>query len=585
MPGKAPPSDSVNRRFRHIVTLIYVVVLSLVLVLFAEQWQGYRQAAEAQREFAVLQAALRAMANMSAERQPTFTILQESAPPTSLEIAALEKARRATDAQLDELGKTLLNSRCRTCASLITQYDYVRTTLTDARKELDANGRADRASRNDTAIQHAFAHIVGAIPTLSSIADTSAAGVIRENADVQSYLLVARLAALLREHATLLASQFLPALISGRALTEVETFDIGRTLGKIDQLRMLIGTSIHGLSDSLQEDFSIITQRYFGEGLSYIESLRSSASRPGGDRIAVMPFVEHYVPLMTPIDRFRDDALARAEDTIRTSLRRHMALLAGAGLLASALTGVLFVMMWRFREKIVRPFVEARRLILAIASGDLAITIPKTGYSGEVKDLFGALSVLKQNSAERVRLEGERKRLIGELRTMAETDALTGLLNRRAFTTKATALLKDKRRAPPCVALVMLDIDYFKRINDTYGHETGDRALVMLSALCRDTLRADDIIARFGGEEFVILLCVDNLTQARELTERIRSSLYREAVTAVSGSLFHMTVSFGIAIERRADEPELDAILRQADALLYRAKENGRDRIETDADP
>ncbi|WP_266181937.1 GGDEF domain-containing protein [Dyella humicola] len=585
MPDKAPASDSINRRFRHIVIVIYVVVLSLVLMLFVQQWLGYRDAAQARTEFDVLQAALRAMASISAERQRTFTVLEQQIPTTSQQIATLEATRRAVDARLDELGVTLRNPGCGTCASLITQYDQMRTNLADARRELDAVGREDPDDRSEANILRAFDPMVGTIPTLSSIADTTATGVIRENADVQSYLLTARLAGLLREHAGLLGSKFLPSLIHRRALTEDETFGIAQTLGRIDQLRMLIGPSIHGLPAHLQADFFDVSQRYFGEGRSYIDDLRSSAMQPSGAGITAMQFVDRYIPLMTSIDSFRDASLALADKTIRASLRRHIALLVGAGLLASALTGVLLIMMWRFREKIVRPFVEARRLILAIASGNLAVAIPAADYSGEVKDLFGALDILKQNSAERVRLEGERKRLIGELRTMAETDALTGLSNRRAFTTKATTLLQDKRRTTPYVALVMFDIDHFKRINDTYGHETGDRALVMLSALCRDTLRADDIIARIGGEEFAILLCVDHMAQARELTERMRSRLHQEPITAVSGAVFQMTVSFGIAIELRANEPDLDAFLRRADTLLYRAKENGRDRIEADDEP
>ncbi|MFC4527019.1 GGDEF domain-containing protein [Dyella halodurans] len=551
-------------------------------MLFVEQWLGYRDAAEAKREFAVLQAALRTMARLSAERQPTFAILGGGAPPDDLQIAALERARQGTDMQLDELGRALRNPRCRTCAPLLAQYDRVRATLTNARRELDASFRVDRGHGDVTDILLAFGHLVDAIPMLSSIADESATGVIRENADVQSYLMTVRLAALLREHAGLVASRFIPALVAHRPLTEREALDIAWTLGKIDQLRALIGPSIHGLPSSLQADYSNINQRYFKNGLTYIDSLRLSMATPGGAGISVIQFGDYYTPLLTAIDRFRDDTLALAEATIRTSLHTHAILLAGAGLLALALTGIVLLMAWRFREKIVRPFVEARRLVLAIASGDLAISVPRSGYRGEVKDLFGAVGVLKQNSVERLRLERERKRLIGELRTMAETDALTGLLNRRAFSDKATAMLKDQRQAAPYVALVMLDIDHFKQINDTYGHETGDRALVTLSALCRDTLRADDLLARVGGEEFAILLGVESPAQARELAERLRGRLHQETVSAVDGAEFGMTASFGIAIERRANAPELEALLRRADALLYRAKEHGRDRIEAD---
>ena len=580
MHRNATSGDSVNRRFRYIVSVIYLIVLSLVLWLFVEQWHGYRDAREAQREFVVLQAALRSMADISAERRPTFARLNQTTPVTAQQIDALKEARSATDKDIAELGMTLQDPRCKTCASLIEPYKRVTRILTESRQDLDAINLQVLDQRSDTDVLHAFEHMITAIPVLSSIADASGAGVIRENADVQTYLLAARLAALLREQAGLLASQFVPAMTTHRALTDDEAFDIACTLGAIKQLRSLLAPSIRSLPAWLQADFEEVNRRYFGEGLFYIGQLRSAASRPGGIDAPPADLAPKYGVKVLTINRFRDDALGLARDAIRTSVRLHLALLIGTALLASALTCVLLVMTWRFREKIVRPFVEARRLILAIAAGDLSMAIPQAGYSGEIKDLFGALNVLKQHSVERIRLDQERKRLIGELKAMAETDPLTGLLNRRAFESRARVLLSDKRGDEPDVALIMMDIDHFKRVNDTYGHETGDRALVKLAAVCRETIRSEDVVARIGGEEFVILLRVPNHAQAYELAQRLRNKLHHDTIAAIGGEIFSITASFGIAFARRAEAPQAADLLREADALLYQAKENGRDRIE-----
>lgn len=580
MHRNATSGDSVNRRFRYIVSVIYLIVLSLVLWLFVEQWHGYRDAREAQREFVVLQAALRSMADISAERRPTFALLNQTTPVTAQQNEALKEARQATDKDIAELGVTLQNPRCKTCASLIEPYQRVTRILTESRQDLDAINLRAPDQRSDTDVLQAFERMITAIPVLSSIADASGTGVIRENADVQTYLLAARLAALLREQAGLLASQFVPAMTTHRALTDDEVFDIACTLGAIEQLRTLLMPSIRSLPAWLQADFDEVNRRYFGEGLFYIGQLRSLASRPGGIDAPPADLAAKYGVKVLTINRFRDDALTLARDAIRASVRLHLALLIGAALLASALTCVLLVMTWRFREKIVRPFVEARRLILAIASGDLSMAIPQAGYSGEIKDLFGALNVLKQHSAERIRLDQERKRLIGELKAMAETDPLTGLLNRRAFESRARVLLSDQRGDEPDVALIMLDIDHFKHINDTYGHETGDRALVKLAAVCRETIRSEDVVARIGGEEFVILLRVPNHAQAYELAQRLRNKLHQDTIVAIGGEIFGMTASFGIAFGRRAEAPQAAELLREADALLYQAKENGRDRIE-----
>lgn len=582
MPTEAPSSESINRRFRYIVTTLYLVVVGLVLWLFCTQWRGYWDAYEAEKEFIAVQAALRAMADVSSERRPTFAVLvaDDSAPADPLD--AMAAARRETDARLDKLGAALRDPDCRHCAALVPQWERTRKQLTEARQHLDTLRGQARDEQTDAAMLDGFSRLADAIPQLSSIAETGAMGVIRENADVQSYLLVARLSALLREHAGMLVSQFAPALISRRALTEQETFDVARTLGKIDQLRLLMEPSIRVLPPLLRSDYADIDRRYFGDALTLIDHLQQSAQRSSGPDELPLKVSEQYGPLITPINRFRDDALALTQTTIRDSLRWHLIYLVASGIFAALLTGLLLLMIWRFRERIIRPFVEARRVILAIASGNPSVSLPRKQYAGEVRELFSALRVLKDNDVRRLKLEKERKRLIDELKTMAETDTLTGLLNRRAFESRSRQLLADKRSGDPVVALLLMDIDHFKRVNDTYGHESGDKALILMAAVCRETVRSDDIVARFGGEEFVVLLRVQQPQQAHALAEQLRLRLHDEETTSADGQTFGFTVSIGVAFARhdQGESVDVESLLREADTLLYRAKQGGRDRVE-----
>ncbi len=582
MSHKVSSGDSIYARFRRIIITFYLVLVALVVWRFVDQWEGYWNAHQAHTEFAALQAALRTMADVSAERGPAFAVLNNGVTVSSDQLAALKKARQATDAHFAELDAALRQSECKGCAALIQPLSQAKSDLALARREVDSIGQRLRDENAYASSLHAFDHLVSIVPQLSSIADTTAMGVIRENADVQSYLLAARLAALLREQAGLLSFHLVRALEYQRALTDDESFDVGRTLGSIEQLRILLGPSVHGLPPQLKNDFDEVDRRYFGDGIAYIEQVRENAKRPGGAATTATQLLDHYNPSLAPIGRFREDALGLAEQVIVESLRWHLMLLLGAGLFAAALTALLMLMIWRFRDKIIRPFVEARKTILAIASGNLSVAIPQTGYIGEIKDLFGALAVLKANDAERLKLERERKRLIGELKVMAETDPLTGLLNRRAFESRSRVMLRDKRGGEPFLALIMLDIDFFKRINDTYGHDSGDRALVGLAKVCRDTVRIDDIVARFGGEEFVVLLRVTQPSQAIELAERLWQALGQEKITATDGTVFGFTVSLGVALARRADSPAIADLLQRADALLYQAKSNGRDRIEAE---
>lgn len=578
----APPTgESINRRFRYIATTLYVVVVGLLLWQFALQWRGYWDAHEAQKQFRVVKAALSAMGEVSSERRPAVAVLMFEGPEPQRWFTVLESARHVTDQRMEELGEALRDPGCKYCGAQTDSWERARIELAQARQQLDA---MQHATHTDEEIVSGFNRIVGVIPRLSSIAQTSATGVIRENVDVQSYLLVARLSGLLREQAGLIAQQFAPSLVRHRPLTEQETLDIAGTMGKIEQLRQLLAPSVRMLSPELLEDYADLQKRYYGEALGFLNDLRQQAEHPAGSDTTLMQLSDRYGPLVLPIDRFRDHALALAGATIDKSLRWHLIYLIASGVFALALTVFLLVMVWRFGEKVIRPFYEARRFVLAVASGDTAAKLPDKHYGSEVQDLFAALDVLKENDLKRRHLEQERNRLIGELQTMAETDPLTGLLNRRAFESRARVLLSDKRSYDPIVALMMLDIDFFKRVNDTYGHDSGDKALVTLAKLCRETVRSEDIVARFGGEEFVILLRVNARAQAQTLAETLCQRLRETTVTSTDGEVFGFTVSVGIAFGERASGGALhiDELLRDADTLLYRAKSNGRDRIEVE---
>jgi len=172
----------------------------------------------------------------------------------------------------------------------------------------------------------------------------------------------------------------------------------------------------------------------------------------------------------------------------------------------------------------------------------------------------------------------ERRRAEEELRRLAVTDPLTGLSNRRRFEEEGTAeLLRLKRYDVPS-SLLMIDIDYFKKINDTHGHAGGDRVLTALSELCRNTLRSTDVAARLGGEEFGVLLSVTPLGGAIEIGERLRVLLGGLVVEGPDGPI-SFTVSVGVTTFR-PDDQALDAVVRRADQALYRAKEGGRNRVE-----
>lgn len=179
-----------------------------------------------------------------------------------------------------------------------------------------------------------------------------------------------------------------------------------------------------------------------------------------------------------------------------------------------------------------------------------------------------------------IRDVSERKSLEQELRQTAARDALTGVLNRRAFIEQAQFELAQGRREGRPLCLAMLDIDHFKRINDSHGHLVGDQALKAFSAVCESQVRRTDLFARYGGEEFVLLLPQTNSEQALALLERLREFWSQQRLPVPGGELAS-TVSIGMV--QVDSEATLEHWVSLADQALYQAKNEGRNRTRVQA--
>jgi diguanylate cyclase (GGDEF)-like protein/PAS domain S-box-containing protein len=171
----------------------------------------------------------------------------------------------------------------------------------------------------------------------------------------------------------------------------------------------------------------------------------------------------------------------------------------------------------------------------------------------------------------------DRKRMEAELRRMATTDVMTGVFNRRHFMATANTEIERARRHPENVSALMLDIDHFKRINDTFGHPIGDEAIKALARTCTDAIRTIDVLGRLGGEEFAVMLPDTDLDGAVLVAERIREAVMGINIPTDKGPV-RFTVSIGAA-QLIASDGSVDALLSRADAALYLAKNGGRNKV------
>lgn len=260
---------------------------------------------------------------------------------------------------------------------------------------------------------------------------------------------------------------------------------------------------------------------------------------------------------------------------------------------ALGLAGTTALMAWHGRGFIVSPRNLTERglglslLLVAVSSGlRLGFTLAYAGppridllyVPMPVGSLLAALYGVMPITMATLLLTLVNARLHHQLRSRATTDELTGALTRRALRELAPAMLERAPLQPAEVAVVMIDLDHFKGINDSYGHAAGDRVLRMVASTLQANLRPDALLARYGGEEFVAVLPIDDLPNARRVSERLRAAVEGVEWVRVAGLDRTVTVSVGVALAGAGET--LDGALQRADEALYRAKREGRNQVQ-----
>ena len=268
-------------------------------------------------------------------------------------------------------------------------------------------------------------------------------------------------------------------------------------------------------------------------------------------------------------------AFAEADDTVQLALAIGLA----AALLASALA-------WLAARRLSVDLYALADAASGVEAGLPGSDIPAMESSRDVQQLSQSLGRMthrllaaREAMEEKVRLRTLALEAANRaLDLQARTDALTGLLNRRGFETQMAFAVALARRSSRPLSLITVDVDHFKRVNDTYGHEAGDEVLRRLARTLESRLRGSDVVARLGGEEFVALLPDTDLNGAQSIAQALVTAM-AEQQDPVVGTI---TVSAGVATMRGAEDNGA-AMLRRGDAALYEAKGQGRNRVCVEA--
>ena len=577
-----------------ITTGILLTLVSIMLVRSVlNEWRTVVAAQRGLQAMSLAYDAMKVAEKASAERGPTVAIMGDgangAAPSTAIR-DRLASARKASDdalaaGQLELSGSTRADHLA--AAALISR---AQRELVAARTEVDRIAAMPHGERTapGTRIMR------GPIDKMFSVIDVALEAVTILSADAEhvypelsEHLVGARFAAELREYAGRLGSQLTAPLAAQKPLGMEEKRDIPILIGRIEQLRRLIEvqTQTRTSDPRIVAAVAEMNSRYFAVGLPFIGELAAAGTSGQNYGLDSAQFVARYVPEMLSIVKLRDKMFERAREGATATYaqaRSNLWINAAIGLAALAIEITVFLLI---RRRVLKPLLANTRDVVAIAEGKLDTALAHTDRTDEIGDMQNAIAALKTTSERKRQLESDHERLIDKWQLASNVDFLTGLLNRRAFTERAVELLTKAKQNDWNVALILLDIDHFKDVNDRFGHSVGDTALTQIANVARSVLRTaqspdqSDTLARYGGEEFIALLINCDQTAALTIAERIRVAIAEATLDASQGQTFSITSSFGVAAANARQISDANAFFILADRALYRAKAEGRNRV------
>lgn len=559
--------------------LLLAVAAGISTYVFVGYAQGYRQGTRNLQALTSYDQVLKAGNAISAERAPSNMLL--TLDPRAAQVyastrAEVAHARGCTDDALDQLDR-LIRARPEADAEQ-PQLARAKASLAKARADYDTLARNAPFERSPQDLQLAIDTLIVARRQL----DPLIADFYREAAelapDQAGTMQMARILSDLREYGGRLGSMLVVPLSTPEPIDTARHLVIANLRGRIDQLRALMPA--HAKPDAQHDDDidylrAQVERGFFGHTLALIDTLTARSGTDYGIRAAA--FTSQVLPDLLALEKLEDRFMQRAIAHVTAAQHGERArmLLIGVFLLAFFL--FLLAMLRAAESLVIRPLLLAKKEIVALANGDLR-RAPRAGHSVETRALHDAIDTLRHQHSRSMQLSIERDELSKALRRQAHTDALTGLLNRHALEELTGDLSADPVRISKGRGLILIDVDYFKPINDEHGHIVGDLVLREVAGRIRRFVKEPNMAFRYGGEEFAVLTNGLAMTDLCQLAEAIRRVISDDAIIAPGVSTLTVTASLGVAKGNAAILTWLD-LLNAADAALYQAKAQGRNQL------
>lgn len=562
-------SEYLSQKLYIAMSIIILSLCSLSIPLIVKSYRDYNKTNQALTEIQALQAVADLANKISRERAPANKLMSSNQQDFAKHVLKLKLYRLTVDEQMKKTLEVLKHSNLPNLdLSLVDRLDEA---LTQGRQQVDAYAALPREQRNAENMDQAILKMFSAWDRSHDVLKDVIAVSEGKDTAVSNFYVQILLLADLRDQAGRAASNVMAHVAFKQPIPET---NLARSLQTRRQVMYL-----WELIDTLQperdktEEFKVLHQAVYNEflakGLLIVERLMNESIYHRPYYLTGTQLTEAIVDKFSTVVELQNYLLKYSVE--KAIIEKHKAqniLLTTVGISLISIFAALFTMIYA-RKRVFSPLIQAREILFDLSHSSIRPNPMDTkDQPANMYSLFTAIQQLKQTLQQRDALEFR-------LKNIAHLDSLTGVANRYALN-EYIKLLENQPTQFSETCLMVIDIDHFKQVNDVYGHLMGDQVIQFVAEKLKENIRTSDLLVRYGGDEFIVLIENVGMERALKIAEKIRSEIYEaKSVDNVRCPDLKVSISIGVAIGATS----WMALLEKADRALFQAKEQGKNKV------
>lgn len=562
-------SEYLSQKLYIAMSIIILSLCSLSIPLMVKSYRDYIKTNQALTEIQALQAVADLANKISRERAPANKLMSSNQQDFAKHVLELKLYRLTVDEQMQKTLEVLKHSNLPNLD--LSLFDRLDEALMQGRQQVDAYAALPREQRNAETLDQAILKMFSAWDRSHDVLKDVIAVSEGKDTAVSNFYVQILLLADLRDQAGRAASNVMAHVAFKQPIPET---NLARSLQTRKQVMYL-----WELIDTLQperdktEEFKVLHQAVYNEflakGLLIVERLMNESIYHRPYYLTGTQLTEAIVDKFSTVVELQNYLLKYSVE--KAIIEKHKAqniLLTTVGISLISIFAALFTMIYA-RKRVFSPLIQAREILFDLSHSSIRPNPMDTkDQPANMYSLFTAIQQLKQTLQQRDALEFR-------LKNIAHLDSLTGVANRYALN-EYIKLLENQPTQFSETCLMVIDIDHFKQVNDVYGHLMGDQVIQFVAEKLKENIRTSDLLVRYGGDEFIVLIENVGMERALKIAEKIRSEIYEaKSVDSIRCPDLKVSISIGVVIGATS----WMALLEKADRALFQAKEQGKNKV------